>query len=61
MTYRTLREIRTIDPSLRNLRWARSCREAGWTDWRAPRKPRCGLFWVGYAVFLVIVVGWIIK
>jgi len=31
-SFRTLNEIRTIDPSLRTLRFNRSLREAGWDD-----------------------------
>ena len=31
MIYRTLNEIRTIDPSLRTLKFNRSLREAGWS------------------------------
>ena len=34
MIYRTLNEIRTIDPSLRTLKFNRSLREAGWRGQR---------------------------
>ena len=32
MIYRTLNEIKAIDPSLRTLRFNRSLRDAGWDD-----------------------------
>lgn len=65
MIYRTLNDIKVIDPSLRTLRFNRSLRDAGWPDELTQEDDRAAgaaiLQWGLLCAGVALVLWWVLS